>query len=58
MTEKQQLLTSLRAVTHLAETINNRQHAGLKITPAMWSLMYQQTNEAKATIAAAEGSGP
>jgi len=45
-----ELLADLRALTHLAEVLNNRHHAGLKITGAMWGELYQLTNRCKATI--------
>jgi hypothetical protein len=46
MADKESLLQSLRALAHLAGVLNSRQHAGLPITPAMWSELYQRTNEA------------
>lgn len=44
-------LQTFRALTHLAEVINNRQHAGLRITFTMWGELYRVTNEAKAALA-------
>ncbi len=51
------LLTESRALAHLSETLNNRQHAGLKITPTMWSALYDQTNRVKAAIDDATPAG-
>ena len=40
----------LLAVLHLAEVMNNRQHAGMPITPTMWAQMYQLTNAARGSL--------
>lgn len=49
-----ELLHTFRALTHLAATLNSRQHAGLPITPVMWSELYRVTNKASAILANAE----
>ena len=49
-----QVLVELRALSHLADVLNARQHAGLRITPAMWSELYDVTNRAKAVVAAVD----
>lgn len=45
-----ELLEQLRALNHLAKTLNNRQHAGLKIKPSMWSTLYDESLRANALI--------
>ena len=40
----------LQAVLHLAETLNNRQHANLPITPAMWRQLLALTTKAQAAL--------
>lgn len=50
-----EMLEALVDLVHLAEVLNSRQHAGLPITPVMWSTLFQRTNEARATIAKAKG---
>lgn len=44
------IITNLCNLTVIAEFINRRQHAGMPITPDLWSDLYQRTNEAKAAI--------
>lgn len=48
------VIAELRAVVHLADVLNSRQHAGLEITPTMWGELYDLCNRAKGVIAAAE----
>jgi len=48
-----ELLGELQSLTSLAEALNNRQHAGLEVTPAMWSELYSLTNSARTAIAKA-----
>ena len=45
----------LRRLTSQAELINAEQHAGNPVPPAMWSDLYQLTNEAKAVLAKMRG---
>lgn len=52
------MIDALRALAQLTETVNARQHAGLVITPFMWSELYQLTNDAKAVIAEYERANP
>ena len=40
----------LQAVLHLAETLNNRQHANLPITPTMWRQLLALTTKAQAAL--------
>ena len=40
----------LQAVLHLAETLNNRQHANLPITSAMWRQLLTLTAKARAAL--------
>lgn len=51
------LLARLTELEHLAGVFNDRQHAGLDITPVMWSTMYRLCGEAKTVINAARGDG-
>jgi addiction module HigA family antidote len=51
------VLQALIDLEHLMSTLNDRQHAGLNITPAMWSLAYKQCSKAKAVIEAARRTG-
>ena len=45
------LLAELRALAHLAKTLNSRQHAGMELTLPMWAMLYDLTNRAEAAIA-------
>ena len=45
-----EIVVELRHLAHLCETLNARQHAGLQITPVMWSALHDATNRAKATL--------
>lgn len=47
-------LAELRAVVHLADVLNSRQHAGLEITPTMWGELHDLCNRAKGVIAIVE----
>jgi len=49
-----ELLAELRAVVHLADVLNSRQHAGLPITKTMWGELYDICNRAKGVIAKTE----
>ena len=40
----------LQAVLHLAETLNNRQHANLPITPTMWRQLLALTTQARSAL--------
>jgi len=50
------MLAALERMADIAEVLNGRQHAGLEVTPPMWSEMYQRTNEARVAIAKARGT--
>ena len=45
-----ELLRALRSLEHLASVMNGRQHAGLKITPVMWSELYRECENARVVI--------
>jgi hypothetical protein len=44
------LFRQLTDLEHLARTLNDRQHAGLTISPTMWSELYRRCNEARAVL--------
>ncbi len=50
----QNLLAVCKELTALVENISNIRHAGLTIWRGHWAALYDNTNKAKAVIAAAE----
>jgi len=51
-----ELLTQARALEHLASILNGRQHAGLELTPTMWSELYARCSDMRAAIVKANGT--
>jgi hypothetical protein len=49
------MLEGYRELAHLAETLYNRDQAGLPITPTMWSAVIARCEEARAILRAVEG---
>ncbi len=49
-----ELLAACKELTTLVENISNIRHAGLTIWRGHWAALYDNTNKAKAVIAAAE----
>lgn len=45
-----ELIQEARALRNLAKRMNDLQHAGLKITPGMWSNLYHRTNSCSAAL--------
>jgi abortive infection bacteriophage resistance protein len=48
----QTLIREARALRNLAKRMNDLQHAGLEITPGMWSNLYHRTNSCTAALEA------
>ena len=49
-----ELLEALKELSQLAHGLNKSQHAGIKINPGEWSLLYQVCNKSNGIIAKAE----